>query len=175
MAKKELLVILLALFACFCLAMAGCSTNELTVTITNKESLTADWSEGGPDRTIEFTVRRGGENVEGAEYTVSSDNSGVVSVDGTTLKAVSAGTATITVASGDASDSVQITVSLALKAVTINAAYQYFEENEKGSLRAGKRADLVILSANPLTVAPDDLRSIEVLETIKDGETLFAK
>ncbi|MBC8536518.1 amidohydrolase [Feifania hominis] len=63
----------------------------------------------------------------------------------------------------------------ALKAVTINAAYQYFEENEKGSLRAGKRADLVILSANPLTVAPDDIRSIEVLETIKDGETLFAK
>ncbi len=119
MAKKKLLVILLALFACFCLAMAGCSTNELTVTITNKESLTAEWSEGGPDRTIEFTVRRGGENVEGAEYTVSSDNSGVVSVDGTTLKAVSAGTATITVASGDASDSVQITVSLALKAVTI--------------------------------------------------------
>ena len=52
MAKKKLLVILLALFACFCLAMAGCSTNELTVTITNKESLTVECIECGPDRTI---------------------------------------------------------------------------------------------------------------------------
>lgn len=120
MTKKKILIMLLALFACFCLAMAGCSTDKLTVKITNKEALTAEWSEGGADRTIEFSVEQGGETVEGAEYTVSSDNSGVVSVDGTTLKAVSAGTATITVASGNASDSVKITVNAALKAITIS-------------------------------------------------------
>ena len=67
MTKKKVLFLLLALFACLCFAMAGCSANELTVTITNKESLTAEWSEGGADRTIEFTVTRGGEAVEDAE------------------------------------------------------------------------------------------------------------
>ena len=120
MTKKKVLFLLLALFACLCFAMAGCSANELTVTITNKESLTAEWSEGGADRTIEFTVTRGGEAVEDAEYTISSDNSGVVSVDGSTLKAVSAGSATVTVASGEASDSVKLTVSPSLNGVAIS-------------------------------------------------------
>lgn len=63
----------------------------------------------------------------------------------------------------------------ALRGVTINAAYQYFEEQEKGSLRPGKRADLVILSANPLKTLADKIGSIEVLATIKDGETVYQK
>ncbi len=63
----------------------------------------------------------------------------------------------------------------ALKAVTIHSAYQYFEENEKGSLAPGKRADLVILDANPLTTAPESLRQIKVLATIKDGTVIYRK
>ena len=63
----------------------------------------------------------------------------------------------------------------ALEAVTINAAYSYFEENEKGSIRPGKVADLVILDRNPMAVDPMELRDIQVLATIKEGELVFAR
>lgn len=61
----------------------------------------------------------------------------------------------------------------ALKAVTVNAAYQYFEERQKGTLEPGKLADLVILSDDPLRVDPMAIRDIQVLETIKRGETIY--
>lgn len=61
----------------------------------------------------------------------------------------------------------------ALKAITINAAYQFFEESEKGSLEAGKVADLVILDKNPLTVAAGEIDTIQVIETIKAGKTIY--
>lgn len=63
----------------------------------------------------------------------------------------------------------------ALKAITINAAFQYFEEDIKGSLKKGKYADLVILSDNPLTVPSTKIKEIEVLETIKEGNTIYKK
>ncbi len=57
----------------------------------------------------------------------------------------------------------------ALKAVTVNAAYQYFEEESKGSIAEGKQADLIILDRNPLKTDRADLKNIRVLETYKDG------
>lgn len=63
----------------------------------------------------------------------------------------------------------------ALKALTIQAAYQFFEDDTKGSLSPGKLADMVILSDNPLTIAPGMLREIRVLETIKEGKTIFSQ
>lgn len=72
-------------------------------------------------------------------------------------------------------ESEKISVYEALKAITIDAAYEYFEENEKGSIEVGKRADLVILDKSPLEVAAIDLKNINVLETIKDGKCLFSK
>jgi predicted amidohydrolase YtcJ len=60
----------------------------------------------------------------------------------------------------------------ALRAVTIDAAWQHFEEDEKGSLQPGKLADLVILSRSPLE-DPQRIDSIRVLETIVGGRTLF--
>lgn len=67
----------------------------------------------------------------------------------------------------------KITVLEAIKAVTINAAYQYFEEDYKGSIKEGKLADLIIVDKNPLKVEKDDIRNIKVLETIKSGKTIM--
>lgn len=61
----------------------------------------------------------------------------------------------------------------ALKAVTINSAYEYFEEGTKGTLEVGKLADLVILDKNPLLVDKMEIRDIKILETIKEGKTLY--
>lgn len=64
---------------------------------------------------------------------------------------------------------------LAIQAITSNAAYELFEENLKGSLSEGKLADFVILDKNPLKVEPMDIKNIQVLETIKEGKTVFKK
>jgi predicted amidohydrolase YtcJ len=64
---------------------------------------------------------------------------------------------------------------LGLKAVTAHAAWQIKEENTKGTLEVGKLADLVILERNPLTVDPATIKDIAVLETIKEGRTIFRR
>ena len=67
------------------------------------------------------------------------------------------------------------TVREALHAVTLGAAYQYFEEDAKGSITAGKQADLVVLDRNPLTADPADLEHIAVLETFSRGRSVYAR
>lgn len=61
----------------------------------------------------------------------------------------------------------------ALKMVTINAAWQIHEDDKKGSIAPGKRADFVMLDANPLTVDPAEISEINVLATVKDGEMVY--
>ncbi|MFE3110323.1 amidohydrolase [Kitasatospora indigofera] len=60
----------------------------------------------------------------------------------------------------------------AVKSLTINAAHQYFEQRDKGSIEVGKLADLVVLSDNPLTVPAMKIKDITVEETIKAGTTV---
>lgn len=67
----------------------------------------------------------------------------------------------------------RISVYEALKAVTIHGAWQYHEEQEKGSIRAGKRADFVILDKNPLKTPPEKLKTIQICTTVKDGTVVY--
>jgi predicted amidohydrolase YtcJ len=62
----------------------------------------------------------------------------------------------------------------ALRAMTIWPAFQIFEEDRKGSIEVGKLGDFVILSDNPLEVDPNTLADLEVLETIKEGTTVWS-
>jgi len=69
----------------------------------------------------------------------------------------------------------KLTAYEALKAITIWAAYQHFEEDKKGTLEPGKLADLVILNENPLTVEPNAIQNIYVIETIKEGISVYQR
>ena len=69
----------------------------------------------------------------------------------------------------------RLTPAEALRAVTLDAAYQHFEDDRKGSLEVGKLADMAVLSANPLRVAPDGIKEIEVLATLKEGVPIHVR
>ena len=60
-----------------------------------------------------------------------------------------------------------------MRALTIDAAYQFGEEAAKGTLEAGKLADLVVLDRNPLKTPPDEIKDIRVVETFKEGVSIF--
>jgi predicted amidohydrolase YtcJ len=63
----------------------------------------------------------------------------------------------------------------ALKSITIWGAYQHFEEDKKGSFKVGKLADMVVLDKNPLKVDQEAIKDIQVMETIKEGVTIFSR
>ncbi|MDQ8014138.1 MAG: amidohydrolase [Flavobacterium nitrogenifigens] len=62
-----------------------------------------------------------------------------------------------------------------LQAMTINVAAQYDEAVRKGTLTAGKLADLVILDKNPLKVDAMKIKDIKILETIKNGKSIYKR
>jgi hypothetical protein len=63
----------------------------------------------------------------------------------------------------------RVTINDALKAVTINAAWQLFEDDQRGSITVGKAADFVLLSHNPLRIQPENIKNISALCTWIDG------
>jgi len=69
----------------------------------------------------------------------------------------------------------RVSVIEALHAVTLGAAYQYFEEDDKGSIEVGKRADFVVLAQDPRTVDASVIADIDIVETISRGVSVFKK
>lgn len=68
-----------------------------------------------------------------------------------------------------------LSVQEALQGYTRNAAYFTFEESIKGTIEVGKLADLVVLEADPLSVAAADLLTLEVEQTWLGGKRVFKK
>ncbi|MFM2029162.1 MAG: hypothetical protein RL517_353 [Pseudomonadota bacterium] len=68
-----------------------------------------------------------------------------------------------------------VSVDDAIRAITIDAAYQIFADNIVGSLEVGKQADLVVLEKNPRTTPAADIRNIKVKETWVDGKLISLK
>lgn len=67
----------------------------------------------------------------------------------------------------------RITPTEALRAYTVGSAYAEFAEDRKGSIEPGKYADLAVLSDDPLSVRPEQIREIRVLETIVGGRSVY--
>jgi len=63
----------------------------------------------------------------------------------------------------------------AMKMITIWGAEQFGEADSKGSIKEGKRADLVVLSDNPVTMDPAKINQVQVMETIKDGKSVWVR
>ena len=63
----------------------------------------------------------------------------------------------------------------ALKSYTLNGAFAAFEERSRGSLKAGKYADMVVLSKDILTIPEDDIPAAQVVYTIVGGKVLYTR
>lgn len=91
------------------------------------------------------------------------------------MKTVSCAVNRITRKGRSIGENQKISVLDALKAITKYGAYQYFEEDTKGTIAPGKTADFVVLDQNPLTAKPEDLADIKVLLTIKENQVVFRR
>ncbi len=69
----------------------------------------------------------------------------------------------------------KVSVAQALEAYTLGAAYAEFMEQEKGSIRTGKLADLVLLSDDPFRVAPEAIRALKVVMTVAGGRVVYER
>ena len=67
-----------------------------------------------------------------------------------------------------------IPVDATLKSLTLWAAYHHYEEANRGSIEVGKLADFVVLDKNPHSVPIWELEDLKVLQTIKEGKTIFS-
>jgi len=63
----------------------------------------------------------------------------------------------------------RVSIEQALSAITVNAAYVLGQENEIGSLRAGKKADFTILEEDPFDHPAEHLKDIQVWGTVFEG------
>ena len=69
----------------------------------------------------------------------------------------------------------RLSIMQALELFTRNPAYIGFEEKQKGSLEAGKFADFIVIDRDVLTIPPDQLKDVQVLQTWVGGEMIYEK
>jgi hypothetical protein len=69
----------------------------------------------------------------------------------------------------------RIDVETALRAYTVNNAWVAGEEDESGTITAGKLADLVVLDADPLRIAPEKLKDVSVVLTMVGGRIVYGE
>jgi predicted amidohydrolase YtcJ len=69
----------------------------------------------------------------------------------------------------------KVSVDEALRIATINGAYPSYEEKIKGSITAGKLADVVILDKDPHDVDPSVIKDIKVVRTMTGGRTVYPR
>ena len=130
--KRGVMLIALAIMSCLVFGLVACTKPEPSepvlsgISITNKAELTAEWHAGDADRTIVVALSPESFTSDNTEITVTSSGEAVTvdTDDKFKLHAVADGKATVTVAAGDFTDSVEITVSRAvppLGGIAINA------------------------------------------------------
>ena len=128
------------------------------------EAYSGDWL--GPDRAAQMT-RLGSLARNGVPLTLHSD-APMAPLSPLTLVWAASERETISGARGLETE--RLSRAEALEAVTAGAARVIGRENEIGSIRAGKRADFVVLDADPMTVSGSELRDIKVLATVFAGQ-----
>jgi hypothetical protein len=69
----------------------------------------------------------------------------------------------------------RLTTEEALKTYTVNAAYASFDEDKRGTIVAGKLADLTLLSEDVLKIPPEEIKNVKVEMTIVDGKVVYAR
>lgn len=126
MKKKSIILVLLIFCFCLTVGLAACSGNNPNlkgldaVSITNKQELTAEWTEGGAERKVNIALAPEQYTTDNTNVVIESDNTNVIIADGNTLKAVGGGVAKITAYYGNVSDSVTVIVTPKLKKIEIS-------------------------------------------------------
>ncbi len=69
----------------------------------------------------------------------------------------------------------KISVHEALKAYTINNAYAAFEDDIRGSLKAGKLADITVCDLNLMEIDPKDILNMNIEMTVVDGKVVYRR
>jgi hypothetical protein len=122
----------------------------------------------GPERAARISPARNAER-QGLRFTLHAD-SPVVPME--PLRIAWAAVNRRTTSGAELGPGERISPLRALRALTIDAARQHFDEGSRGSLEPGKLADLVVLSGSPLD-DPAHIDALRVLETVIGGETVW--
>lgn len=106
---------------------------------------------------------------------IAPGNSDLPVCDGNPLYGIYAAVTRKTIGGQQLGTKESISIADAIKAYTIDAAVSGFDEQKIGSLSIGKYADLIVLDQDPFVIDPENIKNIEVLQTIVEGKTVYKK